>query len=105
MSNIPDEIKLLQKSRVLSLVYGDKTYTLPCDYLRVFSPAADPHHQRQEKPTYTPGKLEVNISSIEPVGNYAIKLFFDDGHRNGIYSWELLEGLALSYQKEYGERG
>lgn len=94
MSNIAlSEIKLLQKSRVLSLAFDSgEAFDLPCQYLRVQSPAADGELTSCET------KLPVNISGIEPVGNYAVKLLFDDGHCTGIYSWEYLYKIAKAYQ-------
>ena len=82
----PTEIKLLQNERRLIICFDDDNrFELTCDDLRKNSPSA-------EKP---PETIEnVNIISIEPIGNYAIKLGFDDGHNTGIYSWEFLYKLG-----------
>lgn len=89
--HLPTEINLHQRSRVLSIGFDDgKTFALPCEYLRVFSKAAEV--RTMDRPVT--GKEEVNISSIEPQGQYAIRLIFDDGHDTGIYSWDTLYNLG-----------
>ena len=94
----PTSINLHQKSRLLEIGFSDgKTFSLPCEYLRVFSPAAE------VKIATTPvhGKAEVNISRIEQKGNYALHLFFDDGHETGIYSWDTLYQLGDHYDQNW----
>jgi DUF971 family protein/molybdopterin converting factor small subunit len=94
----PTSINLHQKSRLLEIGFSDgKTFSLPCEYLRVFSPAAE------VKIATTPvhGKAEVNISRIEQKGNYALQLFFDDGHETGIYSWDTLYQLGADYDQNW----
>ena len=91
----PTEIKLLQKSRILEVTFEDGShFELPCEYLRVFSPSAEVQGHGSEPQKPITGKKNVNIISIEPVGNYAVKLIFDDGHCTGIYSWETLFKLG-----------
>ena len=77
----PTEIKLHQKSRALEITYADgKTFTLPCEFLRVHSPSAEVRGHGPGQEVLQAGKREVNISRIEPVGTYAVQLYFSDGH-------------------------
>jgi DUF971 family protein/molybdopterin converting factor small subunit len=97
-SPIPVEINLHQKSRLLSLRFSDgASFELPCEYLRVFSTAAE---VKSGKSLVT-GKEQVNIDRIEPQGQYAIRLVFDDGHDTGIYSWETLYQLGKEQEKNW----
>ncbi|AOV15686.1 1-(5-phosphoribosyl)-5-((5-phosphoribosylamino)methylideneamino)imidazole-4-carboxamide isomerase [Acidihalobacter aeolianus] len=91
----PTEIRLHQQSRVLELAYeGGERYRLPCEYLRVFSPSAEVRGHGPGQEVLQTGKEDVNIVGIEPVGNYAIKLVFSDGHDTGIYDWRYLRALG-----------
>lgn len=92
----PTEINLHSKSRILSLSFSDgQRFELPCEYLRVHSPAAEV----QARKTPESGKEKVNIDRIEPQGSYAVLIVFDDGHDTGIYSWETLYDLGLNRDK------
>jgi DUF971 family protein len=92
----PTEIKLHQKSRLLEIAYSDgRTFRLPCEFLRVFSPSAEVRGHGPGQEVLQAGKKDVNINRIEPVGSYAIQLFFSDGHDTGIYSWDLLYDYGL----------
>ncbi len=96
----PTEIKLHQRSRFLEIAFSDgNRYSLGCEYLRVYSPSAEVqgHGPGQEVLQY--GKEQVNITAIEPVGNYAVVLRFSDGHDTGIYTWDLLYELGLNQDK------
>jgi len=94
----PTEIKLHQQSRVLEIAFDDgKTFRLSCEYLRVYSPSAEVRGHGPGQPMVIPGKRNVGITRIEPVGNYAVRLVFDDGHNTGIYSWSYLRELADTY--------
>ena len=96
----PIEIKLLQKKRLLELIFDDgKHFSLPCEYLRVHSPSAAVRGHGIGQETLQVGKKNVNIIGIDPVGQYAIKLIFDDGHSSGLYSWETLYDLGVNYEK------
>ena len=87
----PTEIRLHQKSRILAIAFDDgKRFELPCEYLRVFSKAAEVRTMDQP----VTGKEEVNIERIEQQGQYAVRLVFDDGHDTGIYSWDTLYELG-----------
>ena len=90
---IPTAIKLHKASKTLELHYGpDERYTLPAEFLRVHSPSAEV--QGHGKPILQTGKLGVGLSKIEPAGNYALKLTFDDGHDSGLFTWEYLYELG-----------
>jgi DUF971 family protein len=96
----PTEIKLHQKSRVLEITYADgKTFSLPCEFLRVHSPSAEVRGHGPGQEVLQVGKHDVTISRIEPVGTYAVQLFFSDGHDTGIYSWDLLYDYGLNQQE------
>lgn len=90
---IPTAIELHKASKTLTLKYGsDESYTLPAEFLRVHSPSAEV--QGHGKPILQFGKLGVGLTRIEPAGQYALKLCFDDGHDSGLFTWDYLEQLA-----------
>jgi DUF971 family protein len=92
---VPTEIKLHRKSARLELTYaGRKPVVLSAEFLRVHSPSAEVRGHGRGQELLQTGKKYVAIKRIEAVGNYAIKLNFDDGHDSGIYSWEYLRELA-----------
>ena len=91
---IPTEITLHKQSKSLGLAYGDKQYQLSAEYLRVFSPSAEVRGHGPGQEVLQLDKENVVISQIEPVGHYAIKIYFDDGHDSGLYSWDYLYDLA-----------
>ena len=92
----PVEIHLHQVSRVLDVAFDDgKSFSLPCEYLRVFSPSAEVRGHGPGQEVLQFGKRDVNVRAIEPVGVYAVKLAFTDGHDTGIYSWEYLYDLGV----------
>ena len=93
----PVEINLHQVSRVLDVAFDDgKSYSLPCEYLRVFSPSSEVRGHGPGQEVLQFGKRDVNIRAIEPVGVYAVKLAFTDGHDTGIYSWDYLYELGAN---------
>lgn len=95
---VPVEINLHQKSRLLAIRFSDgASFELPCEYLRVYSTAAE---VKSSKIPVT-GKETVNIERIEPQGQYAVRLVFDDGHDTGIYSWETLYQLGQDREKNW----
>lgn len=99
---IPTAIKLHKASKTLALHYGaDEHYNLPAEFLRVHSPSAEV--QGHGKPILQTGKLNVGLSKVEPAGNYALKLTFDDGHDSGLFTWEYLEQLALRQTELWDE--
>ena len=100
----PNDIKLHQKSKILELSFEDgKTFNLPCEYLRVYSPSAEVRGHGPGQEVLQVGKEGVNITNIEPVGNYAIKLEFDDGHNTGLYSWDTLYQLGVNQEALWQE--
>ena len=102
MSLRPTEIKLHQASRMLEVAFEDGArFQLPCEYLRVFSPSAEVRGHGPGPGVLVTGKEAVNISAIEPVGNYAVKLVFDDGHATGLYSWTVLHDLGLNQDSNW----
>ena len=109
----PTEIKLHQKSRILEIAFADgKTFLLPCEFLRVYSPSAEVRGHGPGQEVLQVGKKNVDIAKIEPVGSYAIQLAFSDGHDTGIYSWDLLYDYGMHqqemwqhYQKRMEEAG
>ena len=95
MAAIPTDIKLHRKSATLELIYAEREpITLRAEFLRVFSPSAEVRGHGKGQEVLQTGKLDVTIKHVEPVGNYAIKLNFDDGHNSGIYSWDYLLDLG-----------
>jgi DUF971 family protein len=95
----PIDIKLHQKSRLLEIVFDDNTdCMLSCEFLRVYSPSAEVRGHGIGQEVLQTAKEDVNIVGIEPIGNYAVKLIFSDGHDTGLYSWEYLHDLACNYE-------
>ncbi|MEQ1438821.1 DUF971 domain-containing protein [Fontimonas sp. SYSU GA230001] len=94
-SAAPTTIRLHRKARMLEVAWADGTrFELPCEYLRVFSPSAELRGHGLPEPMLIGGKRDVNVVRIDPVGRYAVKLVFDDGHDTGIYSWDVLRELG-----------
>src|SRR5688572_5545689 len=104
----PTDIRLHKKTALLELRYADGSqYTLPAEFLRVYSPSAEVRGHGKGQEVLQVGKRFVKIDKIDPVGHYAVQLHFDDGHSTGIYSWDYLRELALGQQAlwdEYLER-
>ena len=96
----PTELRLAKDRRSLRIAFDDGTaFDLPAEYLRVTSPSAEVQgHSPAERKT-VPGKREVAIIGVEPVGNYAVKLIFDDMHDSGIYGWDYLYRLGAEQGK------
>ena len=96
----PVSIKLHQKSRLLEIEYDNgRQFEFSTEFLRVYSPSADVRGHGPGQGVLQTGKENVSISSIEPMGNYAIKLHFDDGHDTGIYSWPYLYDMGINMQQ------
>ncbi|MDP1717226.1 MAG: DUF971 domain-containing protein [Burkholderiales bacterium] len=92
----PTEIKLHQKSRLLEIAFADgKSFQLPCEFLRVYSPSAEVRGHGPGQEVLQVGKRNIDITKIEPVGSYAIQLTFSDSHDTGIYSWDLLYDYGM----------
>ena len=91
----PTALTLHQASRVLEITYADgRTFRLPYELLRVYSPSAEVRGHGPGQETLQTGKRDVGITTVEPVGHYAIQPTFSDGHDSGIYSWEYLYDLG-----------
>ena len=104
MSIHPTEIKLHQKSRRLELIYeGGEAYTLDFEYLRVYTPSAEARGHGPGQETLQTGKRNVVIERIEPVGTYALRLVFSDGHDSGLYSWDMLYNLGKHHDQLWAE--
>ncbi|MDP2880075.1 MAG: DUF971 domain-containing protein [Azonexus sp.] len=101
---IPSEIKLHQKSRRLELIYAEgESFALDFEYLRVYTPSAEARGHGPGQETLQTGKRNVDIERIEPVGTYALRLVFSDGHDSGLYSWDLLYNLGMHHDELWQE--
>jgi DUF971 family protein len=98
----PTELRLSKDKRTLRVAFEDgAAFDLPAEYLRVMSPSAEVQgHSSSERKT-VPGKREVEIIGIEPVGNYAVKLIFDDMHDTGIFGWNYLFELGRDHAERW----
>jgi DUF971 family protein len=104
----PTEIKLHQLSRELEIHFNDgREFRLSCEFLRVYSPSAEVRGHGPGQEVLQVGKQNVGITAIDPVGSYAVKLVFTDGHDTGLYSWDYLYDLGVnrdSYWQTYLKR-
>jgi len=99
----PREITYHKRSKKLELVFADRTVEIPAELLRVYSPSAEVRGHSAEERKLQTGKKHVSISRIEPVGNYAIRIVFDDGHDTGLYGWDFLADLADNAERYWRE--
>ncbi|MFQ5934988.1 MAG: gamma-butyrobetaine hydroxylase-like domain-containing protein [Acidiferrobacterales bacterium] len=98
------DIRLHQKSRILEVAFNDESrFRFPCEYLRVYSPSAEVQGHGPGQEVLQIGKENVNIVNIEPIGAYAVRLFFDDGHDTGLYSWEWLYHLGVNQERLWND--
>ena len=99
----PTEIRLAADKRSLQVTFEDGTaFNLPAEYLRVTSPSAEVQgHSPSERKT-VPGKRHVAVIGVEPVGNYAVRLVFDDLHNTGIFGWDYLYELGAKHDERWG---
>ena len=98
----PTELRLAKDRRTLAVTFADgSAFTLPAEYLRVESPSAEVQGHNPDERKTVPGKREVMILEVLPVGNYAVRLVFDDMHSTGIYSWDYLHGLGRDYDARF----
>jgi DUF971 family protein len=101
---IPENLVVHQKSKVLELTYADdKQYLLPFEFLRVHSPSAEVRGHGPGQEVLQTGKRQVSILSLEPVGNYALKPTFTDGHDSGLFTWEYLNELCQNQDQMWRE--
>lgn len=109
----PTEIRLLSDRRGLAVSFDDGArYELPAEYLRVLSPSAEVQGHSPEQRQTVPGKKDVTIAAVTPVGNYAVRLTFSDRHDSGLFTWSYLrklgeehEGLWAAYLRELDHKG
>lgn len=98
----PTEIRLRTKSRVLEVAFDDGTrFELPFEFLRVYSPSAEVRGHGPGQETLQVGKHQVAIRAVDPVGNYALRLVFDDGHDTGLYTWAYLHELGRTREEKW----
>ena len=100
----PSEIRLSKDKRSLTVAFDDGAmFNLAAEYLRVTSPSAEVQgHSPSERKT-VPGKRDVMIIGVDPVGNYAVKLTFDDMHSTGIYGWDYLYELGVRHEEKWAD--
>lgn len=98
----PTEIKLRRKSSVLEVAFGDGArYQLPFEYLRVYSPSAEVRGHGAGEGKLELAKERVQVTAVDPVGNYSVRLVFDDGHDTGLYTWTYLRDLGENYDARW----
>jgi DUF971 family protein len=98
----PVEVRLKKAEKLLEVAFDDGTrFRLPAEYLRVESPSAEVQGHGPGQKTLVAGRAYVGIIEVEPVGNYAVRITFDDLHSTGIYSWAYLYQLGVEYQKRW----
>ncbi len=99
----PTHIAVHQKSRQFEIHFSDGSeFNMPFEYLRVFSPSAEVRVAKKRGELIL-GKDQVNIDNVEPMGSYAVRLLFDDGHDTGVYSWKTLKELGDNFEVYWSE--
>ena len=100
----PTELRLDKDKRVLTVSYDDgQSFALPAELLRVLSPSAEVQGHSPDQRVTVAGKKNVGIARIEPVGNYAVRIVFTDGHDTGLYVWEYLRELGERKEERWQE--
>jgi DUF971 family protein len=100
----PTEIILHQGGKTLEIHFDDgMNFFLPWEYLRVFSPSAEVRGRRGRGRLLVRDKQQVVVTEVRPIGNYAVKLFFDDGHNSGLYDWRYLYQLGVNQEAYWSE--
>ena len=97
-ANRPKAITYHKQSKTLELTYDDDAVSIPAELLRVYSPSAEVRGHAPEERKLQTGKKHVGIARIDPVGNYAVRIEFDDGHDTGLYAWDFLHDLGVNAQ-------
>lgn len=98
----PTELRLSKDRRTLTISFADGTsFALPAEYLRVESPSAEVQGHNPDERKTVAGKRDVGIMEIHPIGNYAVRLVFDDLHSTGIYSWDFFHELGREYETRW----
>ena len=104
LNKTPTEVKLRRQSNTLELSYSDGSQLeFSSEFLRVHSPSAEVRGHGKGQEVLQTGKRLVKLKNVEPVGNYAVKLEFDDGHSTGIFSWDYLVSIGRDKNKLWGE--
>lgn len=99
----PSHITYHKIAHILELKWDQERYELPAELLRVYSPSAEVRGHSPDQRALQTGKKNVGIKLIEPVGNYAIRIAFDDGHDSGIYAWTYLHELGAEQERFWQE--
>ena len=98
----PTEISLAKSKMDLSIAFDDGAkFTIPAELLRVMSPSAEVQGHSASQRVTVPGKANVKIAAVEPIGNYAVLIRFDDGHATGFYRWSYLYDLGARYETHW----
>ena len=98
----PVEIRLKSAEKILEVDFDDgRKFRFPAEYLRVESPSAEVQGHGPGQKTIVAGRAAVGIMALEPVGNYAVRIVFDDGHDTGLYSWDYLHELGRDHNKKW----
>ena len=102
MEATPTEIRIRKKSRLLAISFDDgASFELPFEYLRVSSPSAEVRGHGPGQEVLQTGKENVEINGLAPMGHYALRIIFDDGHDTGLYTWAYLYELGAEYDKRW----
>ena len=100
----PTELRRVDGGRTLAVAFDDgTTFQLPAEYLRVTSPSAEVQGHAPEERRTVAGKRDVVIRAVEPVGNYAVKLVFGDGHDTGLFTWRYLHELGVGHAAKWAD--
>ena len=102
MDRSPTDIRIRKKSRLLAIAFDDgAAFELPFEYLRVSSPSAEVRGHGPGEEVLQTGKENVDINGVEPMGRYALRIIFDDGHETGLYTWGYLYQLGAEYDARW----
>jgi DUF971 family protein len=98
----PVELRVDKPRTILTITFDDgEAFRLPAEYLRVESPSAEVQGHAPEQKVLVTGKEHVKIAALEPVGNYAVRIVFDDGHDSGLFSWDYLAELGREHAQRW----
>ena len=100
----PTELRLNREKDQLNVTFDDgQKFSYAAEFLRVLSPSAEVQGHSPDQRVTVPGKKHVRVKAIEPIGNYAVRIVFDDGHDTGLYSWDYLLDLGESYDSRWDD--
>lgn len=98
----PTELRVTSDRKTLSVNFNTgHNYSFPAEMLRVLSPSAEVQGHSPEQRVTVPGKINVQILKVEPIGNYAVRITFDDMHNTGLYTWDYLHQLGVEYEARW----